>query len=459
MRSAYAPPPLQAVTRDFAFLVPEELAADQLLRAVRGADKAAIAGARLFDVFTGPGRARGAEVARDRGDAAAGREELHRRGAQGDLRPDRRRGGEARCPAARPDGARAERRAEGVRGPGRLLRAARLALHRALCFILGESLDRGTRSGAPARLAGRSRCDGRWRSPLRLCGGLHALVRRGDAPELARLYPPAPTPSDARAAVGARPSRSSSMPRCSALARQRAADQRGRPLGGADERACSCSPTDFGLPMRLFELGASAGLNLQLDRYHHDLGGRLRPERRIRRCSWRRIGQGRRRRTAPVPHRRARRASTSIRSIRLPPGSGCSLMSGPTSERRLRQLEVALDMAAVDPPARRSRRCRRLARGAAAASSRSRAYAASVMHSVAFQYFPAEAQAAGEGARSRQAGVGGQRGGARWPGCGSRSWPPTTQLSLRLRTWPGEDICWPGSHPHGRLGCDWLLSC
>lgn len=55
MRSAYAPPALQAVKRDFAFLVPEAVAADQLLRAVRGADKAAIADAALFDVFTGQG--------------------------------------------------------------------------------------------------------------------------------------------------------------------------------------------------------------------------------------------------------------------------------------------------------------------------------------------------------------------------------------------------------------------
>ena len=53
MRAAYAPPPLQAVTRDFAFIVPEDLAADRLLRAVRGADKAAITEARIFDVFTG----------------------------------------------------------------------------------------------------------------------------------------------------------------------------------------------------------------------------------------------------------------------------------------------------------------------------------------------------------------------------------------------------------------------
>jgi phenylalanyl-tRNA synthetase beta chain len=52
---AYAPPALQPVTRDFAFLVPAELPADQLLRAVRGADKGAITSASLFDVFTGQG--------------------------------------------------------------------------------------------------------------------------------------------------------------------------------------------------------------------------------------------------------------------------------------------------------------------------------------------------------------------------------------------------------------------
>jgi phenylalanyl-tRNA synthetase beta chain len=55
MRSSYAPPALQAVTRDFAFLVPEDLAADSLVRAVKGADKQAIVAARLFDVFVGQG--------------------------------------------------------------------------------------------------------------------------------------------------------------------------------------------------------------------------------------------------------------------------------------------------------------------------------------------------------------------------------------------------------------------
>ncbi|QZH76341.1 MAG: phenylalanine--tRNA ligase subunit beta [Erythrobacter sp.] len=51
----YAPPALQAVSRDFAFLVPAALAAADLLRAVKGADKTNIVDARVFDVFAGQG--------------------------------------------------------------------------------------------------------------------------------------------------------------------------------------------------------------------------------------------------------------------------------------------------------------------------------------------------------------------------------------------------------------------
>jgi len=54
-RTAYAPPPLQAVTRDFAFLVAAELPAGDLLRAARAADKANIVDARVFDDFRGQG--------------------------------------------------------------------------------------------------------------------------------------------------------------------------------------------------------------------------------------------------------------------------------------------------------------------------------------------------------------------------------------------------------------------
>ncbi len=50
-RPPFAPPALQPVYRDFAFVVAAGTAADLLLRAVRGADKAVITGVTLFDRF------------------------------------------------------------------------------------------------------------------------------------------------------------------------------------------------------------------------------------------------------------------------------------------------------------------------------------------------------------------------------------------------------------------------
>ncbi|WP_194744343.1 phenylalanine--tRNA ligase subunit beta [Thermaurantiacus tibetensis] len=54
-RPPYRPSPLMPVRRDFAFLVPETLPAEALLRAVAGADRALVAEVELFDRFTGPG--------------------------------------------------------------------------------------------------------------------------------------------------------------------------------------------------------------------------------------------------------------------------------------------------------------------------------------------------------------------------------------------------------------------
>jgi phenylalanyl-tRNA synthetase beta chain len=55
MRPAFTPPALQAVTRDFAFLVAEGMPANDLLRAVKGTDKDNIVAVRLFDRFAGQG--------------------------------------------------------------------------------------------------------------------------------------------------------------------------------------------------------------------------------------------------------------------------------------------------------------------------------------------------------------------------------------------------------------------
>ena len=53
-RSAYAPPALQAIARDFAFIVPADVPAENFLRAIRGAHKSAITAVRLFDRFETP---------------------------------------------------------------------------------------------------------------------------------------------------------------------------------------------------------------------------------------------------------------------------------------------------------------------------------------------------------------------------------------------------------------------
>ncbi|TSB01929.1 phenylalanine--tRNA ligase subunit beta [Sphingorhabdus contaminans] len=55
MRSAFTPPALQAVTRDFAFLVPEDMPSGDLGRSIRAADKQNIVDVRLFDQFSGQG--------------------------------------------------------------------------------------------------------------------------------------------------------------------------------------------------------------------------------------------------------------------------------------------------------------------------------------------------------------------------------------------------------------------
>ena len=98
MRSAYQPPALQAVTRDFAFLVPAGFArrpaGARRQKRGQGGDHG---GAPVRSVHR-PGRTRGAEIACRRSDAAARREELHRGGAEGRRRADRRRRSRSSAP-------------------------------------------------------------------------------------------------------------------------------------------------------------------------------------------------------------------------------------------------------------------------------------------------------------------------------------------------------------------------
>jgi len=58
-KPALALSPYMPLSRDFAFVVDEAVAAGDLIRAVAGADKALIAQARVFDVYRGPGLGEG----------------------------------------------------------------------------------------------------------------------------------------------------------------------------------------------------------------------------------------------------------------------------------------------------------------------------------------------------------------------------------------------------------------
>lgn len=109
--------------------------------------------------------------------------------------------------------------------------------------------------------------------PLRIAGGLHALVLSGQSPELAALYPPHDaSDSDLRDGVLAALHQhaafmldwTNSAPQTNEVRRSAAL------IAGAHVAAAH-----FDLPIRLSELGASGGLNLMWDHFAVELDGTL----------------------------------------------------------------------------------------------------------------------------------------------------------------------------------------
>lgn len=107
--------------------------------------------------------------------------------------------------------------------------------------------------------------------PLRLCGALHALALRGDDADLAALYASPETSDGAWATIERtlrdRPAELSAIldlpPQTNEVARS-----------GALWPSLAVVAARTGLPLALFEVGASAGLNLNCNRFAYDLNGR-----------------------------------------------------------------------------------------------------------------------------------------------------------------------------------------
>jgi hypothetical protein len=129
-----------------------------------------------------------------------------------------------------------------------------------------------------AILAGHENDPERLALPLRLLGGLHRLVLDGRAPTLRRWYPSTGGSWDAEAAWPdiARTAANHIGPLRAALDQPPQTNEVGRSaalIGGL-----LILGRRFDLPVRLFEIGSSAGLNLRADHYHYRyLGGQWGP--------------------------------------------------------------------------------------------------------------------------------------------------------------------------------------
>jgi hypothetical protein len=137
-----------------------------------------------------------------------------------------------------------------------------------LCLLLSRRLDTRTQFG---------RCILEWEGDpfpdnvaLRACGAIHALARSGWEPKLSAQYPPAPINDnhlwDAIADAlhhndAFLTERLSSPPQTNEVARS------GWILGAMLHLAAITR-----MPLEVFELGASAGLNLAFDEYRYELG-------------------------------------------------------------------------------------------------------------------------------------------------------------------------------------------
>ncbi len=109
--------------------------------------------------------------------------------------------------------------------------------------------------------------------PFRVLAGVHLEVLAGERPQLARHYPSVGGDGDAEAAwPGVRTSIADQDPDVVAELRHPLQTNETSRCGALIGGLCEVARTS-GLPLHLLELGSSAGLNLDLDRYRYEAGG------------------------------------------------------------------------------------------------------------------------------------------------------------------------------------------
>ena len=269
---------------------------------------------------------------------------------------------------------------------------------------------------------------------LRLTAALHYLVLRGEAPELARFFP--------SAGGGEAPVRA--WPVAAATLRERLQDVRGRLRRGVQTNEPGRSAGLYGGllwiserlggPLRLLEIGASAGLNLLCERFAYVVRGESLGSVR----SPVRFEEPWRGRPVREPRAAARRLQVCARAGCDPrpidvraPGARELLLSyvWPDEPDRLARLGAALALARREPPAVERGRASAWLRRALAEP---RAGLSVVLQSVVWQYLPERERASVTAAIERA----GARRPLAWltfePGADAAE-----RFELAVRTWPG----------------------
>lgn len=324
-----------------------------------------------------------------------------------------------------------------------------------LCRLLGERLQAGSRLadrilGWPGNPSHEGDA-----LPLRLMGGLHALARAGEGVDLSAAYPPhaAPAEDDALWAIVAAALAADAPALDPWLDQPPQTNEVGRSAGLM--AGLMVLSARYRRPFRLYELGASAGLNSGLDRYAFDLGGvpagdlaspvRLQPD-------WR---------GPPPPAAEVRVIGRSgVDLIPLDAGDAetrtrLAAYVWADQRERLARLEAALDLAVTHPVP--------LARADAADWLEATLDPAPepgvcrvVMHTIAFQYFPPGSQRRIADRIAAAGALATSDAPLAWLSFEQEGTRERRRPVLRLRSWPGgRDDRLAEGHPHGAV-YDWL---